>query len=52
MVRGRATQKDLHEYLTLAPATLTPIIKLLEKKNWITRNVDKNDGRAKKIKLN
>ena len=50
-LEGELTQKDLHEYLTLAPATLTPIIKLLEKKNWITRNVDENDGRAKKIKL-
>lgn len=50
-LEGELTQKQLHEYLTLSPATLTPMIKLLEKKGWVTRTVDAEDARAKKIKL-
>lgn len=50
-LEGELTQKELHEFLTLSPATLTPIIKLLEKKQWVTRTVDAEDARAKKIKL-
>ena len=50
-LKGELTQKELHEYLSITPATLTPMIKLLEKKNLIKRKVDMEDARSKKITL-
>lgn len=45
------TQKELHEFLSITPATLTPMIKLLEKKKLVERKVDVEDARSKKITL-
>lgn len=45
------TQKELHEFLSITPATLTPMIKLLENKKLLERKVDTEDARSKKITL-
>lgn len=45
------TQKELGDLLTLTPATLTPMIQLMEKKGWVQRVTDEADTRAKIIRL-
>ena len=43
--------KELGKTLMLDSNTLTPLLKKLENKNYITRNKDKNDSRNTIIKL-
>lgn len=50
-LEGELTQKELHELLSISAATLTPMIKTLEKKGLIVRKTDKNDGRSNKISI-
>lgn len=45
------TQKELCDLLSITPATLTAMIKILEQKNWIKRTGLKDDGRVKMIQL-
>lgn len=45
------TQKELSELLTIAPATLTAMIVLLEKKGLVSRTGLEDDKRVKMIKL-
>ena len=43
------TQSELVGILSLTAPTLTPVISLLEKKGWLTRQVDPKDARTKII---
>lgn len=49
--RGPLTQKEIHEIISVQPSTLTGIINLLEKKELVTRRVDNEDARIKRIHL-
>lgn len=43
------THKQLSDYLSLKSQTLTPILNLLENKNWIRRVTDTKDARNKRV---
>lgn len=45
------TVKELGSYLYLDSGTLTPVLKRLEQKGWITRNRNNDDERSVTIKL-
>lgn len=50
-INNGLTQSDLVGILSLTAPTLSPVISLLEKKGWVTRQVDTKDARTKIIKI-
>ena len=50
--KGETYQKDLEQVLNLRRATVSGVLKTMEKNNLIKRVSDSNDGRIKKIVLN
>ena len=48
---GSASPKDLSRALLLDPSTLTPILKKLEQKDYLTRRRDPQDERSLNIRL-
>ncbi|HNR65860.1 MAG TPA: MarR family transcriptional regulator [Atribacterota bacterium] len=47
----RINQKMIHEFLEIKPSSLTKLIKILESKGLIRKEIDPHDSRNKTIKL-
>ncbi len=47
----KINQKMIHEFLEIKPSSLTKLIRILEQKSLIRKEVDRDDSRNKTIKL-